>query len=201
MGIKTAVKIGVLGSACNPPHTGHAAIGECAKKTLKLDRLIMMPTKYPPHKDTPAVSGKMRFSMARLMAKKRGWEVSDMEMRRRGKSYTADTITELKKKYPTAQIFWIVGSDAILSMPQKWKFGYSILDQCQFVAAKRRGFSLKRVPVDVLKKIIVLQKPARQSFSSTIIRDAIAQGDLKKAKQFLDPEVFNFIIRHKLHQS
>lgn len=201
MGIKTAVKIGILGSACNPPHTGHVAIGECAKKTLKLDRLIIMPTKHSPHKEVPGVSGKMRFAMARLMAKKRGWEVSDMEMRRRGKSYTADTIAELKKKYPHVNLFWIVGLDAILSMPKKWKLGYGILDHCQFVAAKRRGYPLKRVPADILKKIIVLQKPARQSFSSTAIRNAIARGDLKKAKQYLDPEVFAFIICYNLYQS
>lgn len=193
------LKIGVLGSACNPPHTEHAAIGEYAARALRLDCLIIMPTGNPPHKNTPEAPATMRYALARIMAKKHGWEVSDMEMRRRGKSYTADTIAALKKKYPRAKLYWIIGSDALLSMPQKWKFGYGILTHCQFVVAKRRGHPLRRVPAAILKKIIVLKRSAR-SVSSTMIRKAINRSDFKKAKQVLDSEVFDFIIRHTLYQ-
>ncbi|MDO8600049.1 MAG: nicotinate (nicotinamide) nucleotide adenylyltransferase [bacterium] len=200
MKAKNPVTIGILGSACDPPHTEHMEIGEYAKKTLKLDRLILIPTKHPPHKDMPEIPAGMRLQMARVVARKRGWGVSDMEMKRRGKSYTADTIAELKKRYPRAKLFWIVGSDAIVSMPWKWKFGYDILDHCQFVGAKRRGFSMKQVPQKILEKIIVLKRaPSRQVISSTVIRKAIAKKDFKKAKQFLDPEIFRFIIRNRLY--
>lgn len=200
MKTKKQVKIGILGSACDPPHREHTEIGAYAKKALGLNRLILIPTKHPPHKDAPETPARLRFHMARLVAKKRGWEVSDMEMKRRGKSYTADTIAELKNKYPSAKLFWIVGSDAIVSMPWKWKFGYDILDRCQFVAAKRFGYSLRGVPKSILKKVIVLQRPSRRPISSTMIREAIMRGHTKKAKQFLDPEVFNFIIRNRLYQ-
>jgi nicotinate-nucleotide adenylyltransferase len=199
MRTKRQVKIGIFGSACDPPHTGHIAVGEYAKNAIKLNRLILMPTKYPPHKDMPETSAKTRFHMARLAAKKYGWEVSDMEIRRRGKSYTADTIAALKRKYPNAELFWIIGADALLSMPYKWKFGYGILAYCRFVAAKRRGFPLDKVPAKILKKVVVLKRPARRFISSTIVREAIGRGDFETAKQFLDPEVFRFIIRNHLY--
>lgn len=199
MKAKNPVKIGVLGSACDPPHREHTEIGEYAKKALKLDRLILIPTKHPPHKDMPKTSARIRLQMARMVAKKRGWEVSDMEMRRRGKSYTADTIAALKKKYPRAKLFWIAGSDSIVSMPWKWKFGYDILDRCQFVVAKRLGYSLKMVPANILKKIVMLQRPARRLGSSTMVREVMMRGDFKKAKPFLDPAIFDFIIRNHLY--
>lgn len=200
MNPKKPLKIGVLGSACNPPHKEHAAIGEYAARALCLDRLIVMPTGNPPHKNAPDASPKTRLEMARIMAKKRGWEVSDTEVKQRGKSYTADTIAKLKKKYPDAELFWIVGSDSIVLMPQQWKSGYDVLDLCKFVVAKRRGYSLRRVPAHARKKIIILKRRARDGFSSTEARAALARNDIKKASLMLEPEILNFIIQHKLYQ-
>lgn len=199
MRAKKPLKIGVLGSACNPPHKDHAAIGEYAVAALRLDRLVVVPTGNPPHKNTPEASARTRYALARIMAKKRGWEVSDMEITRAGKSYTAETIARLKKKYPRAKLYWIIGSDALLSMPQKWKFGYKILDHCRFVVAKRRGYSLRKIPANVRKKIIILQRRERNGFSSTEARAAFARGDIKKASFLLEPEILNFIIRSSLY--
>ena len=192
------MKIGVLGSACNPPHNGHIRAALSVKRLLKLDRIIIIPTKVPPHKDRPEVSAPRRLRMARLaVANKHGWSVSDIELRRPGKSYTRDTVAALKKKYPSDEIFWIVGSDSIVSMPWQWRGGYGILDLCTFVVLPRRGSSLARVPRNILKKVVVLPRDKSWDISSTMIRNRIRTG--KKVGSFLHPEVLRFIKYHKLY--
>lgn len=192
------MKIGILGSACDPPHRAHIKIAEEAKRALKLDRIIFIPTKVPPHKVRPGVSEKMRLEMARLAAgKRKGWIVSDMELRRRGKSYTRDTIEELKKRYPHDRLFWIVGSDSLVSMPWKWKGGYDLLDLCTFVVARRKGYSPRGVRKHILKKVIVLGG-VPYSISSTHIRKLLAQG--KDVRRFLDDRVLAYIQKHHLYK-
>lgn len=191
------MKIGILGSAFDPPHNAHIELAKRAVRVLKLDRLILMPTKIAPHKATSAVPPRTRFSMARLVSEgRKGWAVSDMELLRPGVSYTRDTITALKRKHPRDEIFWIIGSDGLVSMPWKWKGGYDILDLCTFVVGRRRGFPLPGVPRSVLKKVIVL--PGRPTgFSSTHIRAMFREG--KNPRRFLDPKVFAFIRRCRLY--
>ena len=194
------MKIGILGSACDPPHKAHIKMAEVAKKELKLDRIVVIPTKIPPHKVSPSASGSMRFKMAKLaVGKRNGWSVSGMELKRKGISFTRDTIRALKKNYPNDKLFWIVGSDAIVSMPWKWKGGWGILDLCQFAVFPRYGYSLKKVPKNILKKVIVL-KPIGgnlRDISSTQIRDMLRnkKGPLK----FIDQKVYRFIKKHRLY--
>lgn len=191
------MKIGVLGSVCDPPHKNHIAIGEMAKRQLGLDLIILIPTKVPPHKDRPKVSENMRLQMAGLaICRRRGWTVSDLELRRNGKSYTRDTIAALKKKFPQDTLFWIFGADSLVSMPWKWKGGFDLLDLCQFVVAPRLGFLLKRVPRSILKKVIVLKlKPS--SMASSKIRKLLAEK--KDVRQFLDPKVLSYIKKNHLY--
>lgn len=192
------MRIGILGSSCNPPHKGHIAAALAAEQKLSLDQIILIPTKAPPHKDRPEVSAGARMRMARLaVGNRHGWLVSDMELRRRGKSYTRDTIAALKRKYPRDELFWIVGSDSVVSMPWQWKGGYGILDLCTFVVMPRRGYSLLRVPKRILKKVIVLPAQKSWDISSTMIRSRMKVG--KKVSQFLHPAVFRFIRRHKFY--
>ncbi|MBI2639960.1 MAG: nicotinate (nicotinamide) nucleotide adenylyltransferase [Candidatus Sungbacteria bacterium] len=165
------MRIGILGSAFDPPHKGHIEVARRAKHALRLERLILVPTRVPPHKAAPSLPGALRFKMARIAAgKRRRWTVSDMELKRQGVSYTRDTIYELKKRYPGDEIFWIIGSDSLASMPWKWKGGYDILDLCTFVAVRRPGYSLNRVSKRILKKVVLLCG-AKKDISSSTIRE------------------------------
>lgn len=191
------MRIGILGSTCNPPHKRHIAIGSKAKKILKLERIIFIPVKDPPHKDKIRVPAELRFEMARrAVGKRRGWEISDIELKRPGKSYTADTIADLKKIYPHDELFWIVGADSLVSMPWKWKGGFDVLDLCQFVVAPRKGYDLALVSEDILKKVIILPISS-QSISSTEIREKIGQE--KDVDKFVDPSVLEFIKLNNLY--
>lgn len=192
------MKIGILGSACDPPHKAHIKIGEYAKKFLGLDRIILIPTNISPHKNVSAVAGKLRLAMARLAIKKlKGWSVSDMELKRRGISYTKDTIRKLKKLYPRDELFWIVGSDAIVAMEQKWKGGYKVLDMCKFIVFIRPGYPLNTVSQKILKKVIVFKKILKRDLSSTMLRHMLKNK--KSVKQYLVPEVLKFVKQYNLY--
>ena len=101
------MKIGIYGGSFNPPHLGHMTAAIAASAYLKLDKLLLIPTGVPPHKalseGTP--SKEHRLAMTRLMGEQVALEtgieveVSDMEMLREGKSYTADTVRELHEAY------------------------------------------------------------------------------------------------------
>ena len=94
--------IGILGGSFDPPHLGHIRLAEIAKDELGLSHIILIPSGRPPHKDlSGGASGEDRLNMARLAAGEREWlTVSDIEFSRDGKTYTFDTVSELKRQYP-----------------------------------------------------------------------------------------------------
>ncbi|MDO8536911.1 MAG: nicotinate-nicotinamide nucleotide adenylyltransferase, partial [bacterium] len=108
------MRIGILGSTCDPPHKDHILAAHFAKLQFKLDRIIIVPSHIPTHKSAPMASPTMRLAMAKLaIGQRRYWSVSSLEIRRGGITYVRDTISALKKKYPRADLFWILGSDSL----------------------------------------------------------------------------------------
>ena len=111
-------RIGIYGGSFNPPHIGHLEAARSAIRTLKLDRLLLIPTGQPPHKATPkgTPSPEHRLEMLRIAA--RGMEkteVCDLEMRREGPSYTYETVEQLRQQYPEAELILLMGTDMFLS--------------------------------------------------------------------------------------
>ena len=98
------MKIGIYGGTFDPPHLGHMEAARSAMEQLGLDRLLIIPDREPPHKSMAeeSASPEQRLEMARLMADGLGprAEASDLELRREGKSYTADTVEILHELYP-----------------------------------------------------------------------------------------------------
>ena len=97
------MRIGIYGGTFNPPHQGHMLAARIALEALDLDRLILIPTAQPPHKDLPAGSptAEDRLAMTNIAADNLLWpaiSVSDLELRRAGRSYTADTIEALHRQ-------------------------------------------------------------------------------------------------------
>ena len=93
------MKIGVLGGTFNPIHIGHLILAEEAREKLSLDKLIFVPTYLPPHKDNSDIApAKARFEMLKLATRgNKYFCVSDVEIKRDGRSYTINTINEFKK--------------------------------------------------------------------------------------------------------
>ena len=116
------MKIGVYGGSFNPPHLGHVKAALACREELGLDRVLVIPASVPPHKALAngSASAQERLRLTRLaFSDLPGFEVLDLELRREGKSYTADTLRELKAQYPKDDLFLMMGTDMFLSF-QDW---------------------------------------------------------------------------------
>ena len=110
--------IGIYGGTYNPPHVGHMRAAAHAISTLELDRLLLIPNGIPPHKKTAVESPEGHHRLKMLELSSRGMEkaqVSDLELRRQGKSYTVDTIRALHQMYPEDRLILLMGTDMFLS--------------------------------------------------------------------------------------
>ena len=117
------MKIGIYGGTFDPPHLGHMEAARTAMEQLGLDRLLIIPDREPPHKELEgnAASPEQRLEMARLMADGLGprAEASDLELKREGKSYTADTVEALHEEFPDDELWLLMGTDMFLTI-QNW---------------------------------------------------------------------------------
>ena len=116
-------RIGIYGGTFNPPHLGHISAARCAVKALGLDRLLVIPDRIAPHKQLPADSPapEQRLEMLRLAAADEpNMEVSDLELKREGVSYTYQTVEQLKEMHPQAQLYLLMGTDMFTSFHQ-WR--------------------------------------------------------------------------------
>lgn len=111
-------RLGVFGGTFNPIHNGHLRLLQGAREALELDRVLVIPTKQPPHKRPQQLaSDEDRLAMCRLAVEGlSGVEVSDLEIRRGGLSYTADTLAELRRRYPDSTLYLLVGGDMFLTI-------------------------------------------------------------------------------------
>lgn len=116
-------RIGIYGGTFNPPHAGHIQAAKQAVTALNLDKLVIVPTSIAPHKAIPQHSPtqRQRLEMLRIAAADcPKAEVSDIELNRGGVSYTFQTVSELKERYPDAELILLMGSDMFLCFDQ-WK--------------------------------------------------------------------------------
>lgn len=202
-------KIGIMGGTFNPIHHGHLVTAQEALSQFKLDRVIFIPTGNPPHKIENKIAGaEDRYIMTVIATSSNGnFFVSRMEINRKGKSYTIDTVRRLKKQYGTdTQLYFITGADAILEI-LTWKKTDEIVSLCKFIAATRPGYNLKRLEdlkeklfrnkMDASSRIFVMEIPAL-SISSTDIRNRIRNN---RPIDYLLPEgVSNYILKHGLYK-
>jgi nicotinate-nucleotide adenylyltransferase len=143
--------LGVLGGTFDPIHNGHIAAAEAAERALDLNRILLVPSRIPPHRQDPVGAGaEHRLAMAELAAGERpGWSASRIEIDREGPSYTYDTLAELRQQFPGTQIFFILGADAFAEITT-WSRYPAVLDLANFVVVSRPGITLdslcERVP-------------------------------------------------------
>lgn len=116
-------RLGVYGGSFNPPHIGHSLAAAEMIDHLGLDRLLIIPAAIPPHKTLAAGSPppEERLALCRLaFAAVKKAEVTDIELRREGPSYTVDTLRQLRSQYPKDELFLLMGTDMLLSF-QNWR--------------------------------------------------------------------------------
>ena len=185
------MKVGILGGTFNPPHTGHLVLAQIIKDKLSLDRVIFIPTNYPPHKHTNLVSANKRLIMVRLAVKDNpDLSVLDWEIKRGGISYTVDTLRQLKSHYPKRDFFLIIGSDLADDF-YSWKDYIQIDKLAKIVMAKRMDFSFKD------KRNFITVDMVGIGITSSLVRQYIKKG--LSIRYLVPPAVFNYIIKNKLY--
>ncbi len=182
------MKIGVFGGTFNPPHEGHKKLALEFMSRLSLDLLLIIPTYIPPHKSSDFLAdGADRLEMCRLTFLPLGGNVSvsDIELRRHGKSYTVDTLSEIKELYPKDELFFLMGSDMLLSF-HKWREPDKILDFAVICAAPRDSSGAQE-----LKNYVKEYYPGRKDrflimdfspieISSTDVRNSLDETKIEK---------------------
>lgn len=140
-------RIGILGGTLDPVHVGHLETASAARRALGLDRVMLVPSRIPPHRQPPpAASRYHRFAMAALAVNGLDWmEASDLELQAPGPSYTTDTLSRLRASGLLAsQLFFITGADAFAEIAT-WHRYPTLLDQAHFVAVSRPGYPSARL--------------------------------------------------------
>lgn len=140
-------RLGLLGGSFNPIHTCHLSIAHQVRETLGLSRVLFIPSGDPPHKhDASLAPAEARFTMVQLAtAGIPYFEVSALELQRKGKSYSVDTVRELQQRHsPSTELFFIIGLDAFLDFPT-WKDPETLLKLCHMVVLSRPGRSFQEL--------------------------------------------------------
>lgn len=196
------MKIGLYGGAFNPVHNGHLALAEHFKNALELERLIFIPTHVPPHKSGDGlVSGEHRINMLSLTLSGLDYcSVSDIEFRREGKSYTYDTVCELKKIYPDDEFFLIVGADQYFDF-QKWYRADELLRQVTVCSAARENNQYRQMleyksKHDNMQNTVVCNFDVTE-ISSSKIRNMISTG--QSVTEFVPDSVLRYIKENNLY--
>lgn len=187
------MKIGIFGGTFNPVHIGHVKLAENFKNELKLDKLLIIPTAVPPHKEAENIaSGEDRLKMCALAFENIG-EVSDIEISRGGRSYTVETLEKLREIYKDAEFYFLVGSDMLLSF-RRWYRYEDILSMCTLCATDRDNEKTCRdADNELFGKIIFCDFP-KTIVSSSQVREKIVE---KEDVSSLIPENVEKYIKEK----
>ncbi len=203
---KDVQKIGIMGGTFDPIHIGHLVIAEEVRYRFNLDKVIFIPAGNPPHKEYNNITaGRHRYQMTLLATIDNPYfDVSSIELERKGVTYTIDTITALREKCDVdVDYYFITGADSIIEL-STWKDVDKLLNLCKFVAATRPGFDIAKIEEKITelenkykKNIYSLSVPALQ-ISSTDIRNRINQG--ATVKYLLPESVEYYINKHELYK-
>jgi len=136
-------RLGILGGTFDPPHVGHLWLAAMAADALGLDRVLFMPAAQPPHKGGRLVSRATdRLLMTRLaIGADPAFELCPIEMERTGPSYTIDSVTELKRAYPDAELFLVMAADSLAQI-DTWRQPDRLLAEVEWIVGPRSGSEL-----------------------------------------------------------
>jgi nicotinate-nucleotide adenylyltransferase len=185
------VRIGILGGTFDPIHLGHLAAARAAMDCQRLDRVLFIPTGVPPHRPTTVAGAQQRIEMVRLaIDDEKGFEVSDIEVRRKGLSYTVDTLRELRRIHPNDELFLILGWDAA-KLFSSWHEPDEVRRLASLLIVTRPGSGPPTGTSD-----IVCERPT-PDISASELRRALASGE--RVTDMLPEAVAAYIARNRLY--
>lgn len=193
------MRVGVLGGTFDPPHIGHLLLAESAREQLDLARVLWVPANDPWRKSDRAVSAADdRLAMVRLAVEdNEAFEVSELELRRPGPSYSVDTLEELRRASPRDELFFLLGLDALLDLPN-WREPGRLIGLATLAVARRgeRGPGLEQLDARVpglAGRVVWLEMP-RVDVSGTELRRRAAEG---RSLRYLVPSAVERYVRER----
>jgi nicotinate-nucleotide adenylyltransferase len=212
-------RLGLFGGTFNPIHYGHLRAAEEVCEALGLTRLWFIPAAHPPHKAPREITPfEVRLAMTRLaLGDHPVMEVSDIEGRRPGKSYSIETLRQVRRELGEAwELYFILGLDAILEITS-WKDYRELFTLCHFVVLDRPGYSPGRLGEVLRLEVhpqfqdlpggagyrhpagfdVILQATTLMDISATGIRRLVREG--RSIRYLLPEDVQRFIIKEKLY--
>ena len=199
-GLAGAARVGLFGGTFDPPHLGHLALAEWARVQLRLDRVIFVVAGEPPHK-----RGRVRTDAAHRVALTRravrgnpAFEVSTLEVRRKGLSYTVDTVREFAEDAVPARLYLLMGADMFETFGT-WVQPHEILRHATLAVALRPGTRPpRRTPYDSMGRGVVWLDNPGLEVSSSALRARASAGE---SVRYLTPDaVARYIEQHRLYR-
>lgn len=166
-----AEKVGILGGTFNPPHISHLIVAEHVRDQLGLEKIKFIPSFAPPHKEKKSTIGsEHRIAMLeKTISENEHFELDLTEIKRKGKSYTFDTIKQLKEQNPETEFYFIIGADMVQDLPNWYKID-ELISLVQFVAVNRPGYQNSTA-----YPVIMIDVPD-MAISSSDIRQKVKDG-------------------------
>jgi len=200
------MRLGVIGGSFDPVHLGHLGVAEAAREEFELDRVVFVPAAQPPHKGGVALAPAAdRLEMVKLaVAANPHFLASDVELQRKGPSYTIDTLTEISTLYPVARLFFIVGADSLSELHQ-WHRARELVERFDFIIVGRPGVEALQferlvaafgaAAAERLRLGYLSREP--YNISATDIRARVAAG--KSIRYLVTPAVERYIFKRGLY--
>lgn len=208
MGTDSFVRVGILGGTFNPIHNQHLLLAKCAYEQLRLKKILVIPSGVSYLKaGTNVLPADIRYEMCRIAAKDIPYlEVSDIEIKREGNSYTRDTLRELLEKDPGQRLYYIIGADTLM-MLEKWRDPEYIFRHCVLSVASRLDgdrYSDDKIREKIRQyeseygACIEIIDIAVSDLSSSMIRESASKGEDISA--YVPRELAEYIAENDLYK-
>ena len=218
MGTTLSAPIGIFGGTFDPIHFGHLRPALELLEALSLQRLLLVPSAVPPHRDEPHATAGQRLAMLKLaVGEQQGFVVDERELRRCGPSYMVDTLASLREETGETPLCLLLGLDAFLGLPG-WHRWQELLELAHIVVTHRPGWALDETSMpQALRQAmqgrwladasalrlqaaggVLLHGVTQLDISATDIRARIADG--KSANYLLPESVWQYIQQHHLYR-
>lgn len=193
------MKTCLFGGTFDPPHFGHLIVAQTIFEAEYFDKIVFVPAHIPPHKKERKISSvALRLEMLKIATMDNpNFEISDIELKRGGISYSLETIHTYKEQtgLDREDLYYLIGSDSLKQF-QTWQNPKAILEECQLIVAIRPGFRPSDIPNWILAKVQFANIP-RIEISSTQIRARWVED--KTIRYMVTQPVWTYINKHNLY--